>query len=272
MTDTISLTGVVATEPRFLTTNDGLEVTTFRLASSQRRFDRNKNAWVDAGTNWYTVASFRQLASNLAQSISKGDRVVATGRLRIREWQGTERAGITVEIEADSVGHDLAWGRSVFTRTAGSSAGAQALSRDASSRGQNVPAGSGSRNDLSDALPAGQSAGGQVHGGGFLPAGDPDPFTLPVSGFPALSPGGAADWNSSLGQGVAADAGSDAASGRPQAAWSDHGRVDVEVADAEDDDVDDGDDDDDFDDVDGSEFADDIAVEVTAVASNTPTG
>ena len=82
MTETISLTGVVATNPRHITTTEGLNITSFRLASSQRRFDRSKNSWVDMGTNWYTVTAFRQLASNLASCLTKGDRVVAAGRLR----------------------------------------------------------------------------------------------------------------------------------------------------------------------------------------------
>lgn len=70
MPDTISLTGVVATVPRHITTTEGLDITSFRLASSQRRFDRTQNLWIDMGTNWYTVTAFRQLASNLATSIA----------------------------------------------------------------------------------------------------------------------------------------------------------------------------------------------------------
>lgn len=116
MPEHISLTGVVATEPRNLTTTDGLTITSFRLASSQRRFDRHKNAWIETGTNWYTVTAFRQLASNVASSIVKGDRVVASGRLRVREWQSEEKSGMTVEVEAEAVGHDLFWGTSRFVK------------------------------------------------------------------------------------------------------------------------------------------------------------
>jgi len=117
MTDSISLTGVVATTPRHITTNEGLNITSFRLASSQRRFDKARQSWVEAGTNWYTVTAFRQLASNLAVSVSKGDRIVAAGRLRIREWEKGERNGTTIEIEADAIGHDLSWGSASFTKT-----------------------------------------------------------------------------------------------------------------------------------------------------------
>ncbi|CAN5516770.1 hypothetical protein BH10ACT6_BH10ACT6_01290 [soil metagenome] len=53
-------------------------------------------------------------------SIVKGQRIVVTGRLRIRDWQTGDRAGTTVEIDADALGHDLAWGSSVFTRSVAS--------------------------------------------------------------------------------------------------------------------------------------------------------
>jgi single-strand DNA-binding protein len=116
MSDTITLTGLVATTPRHLTTSEGLAITSFRLASSQRRFDRSAQKWIDADTNWYTISSFRALANNSAVSIVKGDRVVVSGRLRIRDWENTDRSGTTVEIEADSIGHDMSWGTSSFTR------------------------------------------------------------------------------------------------------------------------------------------------------------
>lgn len=117
MPDSISLTGVVATVPRHLTTSEGLSITSFRLASSQRRFDRQQNTWIETGTNWYTITAFRQLASNLATSVSKGDRVIAAGRLKIREWENSEKSGMTVEVEAESVGHDLAWGNAQFSKS-----------------------------------------------------------------------------------------------------------------------------------------------------------
>ncbi|MEO8727561.1 MAG: single-stranded DNA-binding protein [Acidobacteriaceae bacterium] len=117
MTDTITLIGFVATAPKHLITGEGLPITSFRLASTQRRFDRAQGRWSDGDTNWYTVTTFRQLAINSVGSIAKGDRVVVTGRLRIRSWEVGDRAGTTVDVEADAVGHDLAWGTTAFTRT-----------------------------------------------------------------------------------------------------------------------------------------------------------
>lgn len=116
-TTTITVDGLIATTPRHLITQDGLPITSFRLAASERRFDRAQNRWIDGETNWYTVSAFRQLAINASTSLSKGDRVVLTGSLRVRDWDTGERAGTAVEIEATSIGHDLAWGTSTFERT-----------------------------------------------------------------------------------------------------------------------------------------------------------
>lgn len=117
MPDTITLTGVVATDPRTITTGEGLAITSFRLASPQRRFDRTSQKWVDGDTNWYTITSFRQLATNSSASVKKGERVVVTGRLRIRNWETGERTGTNIEVEAEAMGHDLMWGTAAFSRT-----------------------------------------------------------------------------------------------------------------------------------------------------------
>ena len=117
MSEMLSVAGLVATTPRHLVTQDGLPITSFRLASSQRRFDRAQNKWIDGETNWFTVTSFRQLAINASGSVSKGDRVLVAGKLRVRDWENGERSGTAVEVEAESIGHDLSWGSSNFTRT-----------------------------------------------------------------------------------------------------------------------------------------------------------
>lgn len=121
MPDTITVTGLVATTPRHLVTSEGLPITSFRLCSTLRRYDRAEGKWVDADTNWYTVATFRQLATNVVGSVAKGQRVVVTGRLRVREWATEDKRGTNVEIDADALGHDLSWGTASFTRTVASS-------------------------------------------------------------------------------------------------------------------------------------------------------
>jgi len=114
---TYTTTGLVATTPRYLKTMDGLDITSFRLASGTKRFDRTKMEWVEGETNWLTITSFGTLAINVASSISKGDRIVISGTLRVRDWDNGTNSGTSVEVEADTIGHDLVWGQSTFTRT-----------------------------------------------------------------------------------------------------------------------------------------------------------
>ena len=116
MTDIITVTGVVGTDPKHHVTAGGLAITSFRLASTRRVFDREKGAWEDGETNWYTVSTFRQLALNASLSIRKGERLIIRGRLRLRAWETGERSGTAVEIEADSIGHDLAWCVSTYSK------------------------------------------------------------------------------------------------------------------------------------------------------------
>lgn len=119
MTDTITLTGIVASEPRAVTTGEGLAITSFRLASNQRRYDKTQDKWIEGDTNWYTVSTFRQLAANAAVSIKKGERVVVSGRLKVREYEAAGTKRNSVEVEADALGHDLSWGTAAFSRGGG---------------------------------------------------------------------------------------------------------------------------------------------------------
>ena len=74
MTDSITVTGVVGSDPRLHVTTQGLAIASFRLASTRRYFDRAKGTWEDGETNWYTVSGFRQLASNASgELVGKGD-------------------------------------------------------------------------------------------------------------------------------------------------------------------------------------------------------
>lgn len=121
MTDTITVRGFVATKPSLRQTFNNTHVSDFRLASTSRRYDAEKGEWVDAGaTNWYTVTSYRYLADNVAVSLTVGDAVLVHGRLKIREWtDNTGHKRQTVEIEATSVGPDLALGSAKYSRAGG---------------------------------------------------------------------------------------------------------------------------------------------------------
>jgi single-strand DNA-binding protein len=135
MSDSITITGIVATDPKHVVTNAGLAITSFRLASPQRRFDRAKGEWIDGDTNWYTVTAFRRLATNCIGSLAKGQRVLVAGRLRIRDWSHEGRTGTSTEIDADAIGHDLSWGTASFARTISAASAGGSADADADADG-----------------------------------------------------------------------------------------------------------------------------------------
>ncbi|MFG6401612.1 MULTISPECIES: single-stranded DNA-binding protein [unclassified Microbacterium] len=116
MTDLITITGNLAYEPEQKTIAPGVTVTNFRVGSTHRRFDKSTERWVDDYTSWYAVTARRTLGEHAFASLHKGDRVIVTGRLRVREWDNGTKRGLAVDIEADAVGHDLLWGTTSFRK------------------------------------------------------------------------------------------------------------------------------------------------------------
>jgi single-strand DNA-binding protein len=107
MSEHLAVRGLIATTPRHIVSGDGLDIVSFRMVSASRRFDAESGSWKDDQTNWFTVSAFRKLAVNSASSLKKGDRIMALGRLKIRDWDNGERSGTSVEIDADAIGLDL---------------------------------------------------------------------------------------------------------------------------------------------------------------------
>lgn len=133
--DNITIVGNVATPPELKHTGSGVPITTFRVASGLRRFDPETRTWSDSGTNWYTVSVFRNLADHAYKSLQRGDRVILTGRLRLREWDNGTRRGTAIEIDADAIGHDLLWGTSTFVKDSRRSGGDEATDWPVASTG-----------------------------------------------------------------------------------------------------------------------------------------
>ncbi len=116
MTETITVTGNVATPPEQRPVGEGASVTSFRLAAPHRRFDRNTQRWVEQYTNFYSVSAFRALGAHALASLRQGDRVIVSGRLRLRAWDNGTKSGTTAEIDAESIGHDLLFGTTTYRR------------------------------------------------------------------------------------------------------------------------------------------------------------
>jgi single-strand DNA-binding protein len=115
----ITVAGWVGSDPRHYPGQDGqVPFTQVRVARTRRSYDRAHDTYVDAGTDWFTVKVFRDAATNVAESLRRGDPVVVHGHLRLDEWiaaDGQERT--TATLVATAIGHNLALGTTRFVRT-----------------------------------------------------------------------------------------------------------------------------------------------------------
>lgn len=114
MSDLITVTGNITAPPTRQETGGGVPMVTFGLASTERRVENG--AWIDGHTNFYNVSVFRSLAENAYASLEKGQRIIVTGRIRVRRWEANGRTGTSVDLEATSVGPDLLFGVATFVK------------------------------------------------------------------------------------------------------------------------------------------------------------
>jgi single-strand DNA-binding protein len=113
----ITMVGNVVDEPKLRETKTGTKVLSFRVASTSRRYDKEQERWIDNETMYASVTCWRWFAENVAASLHKGQPVIVTGKIFTREYRKDETVRASYEIDAEAVGHDLARGRSVFTKT-----------------------------------------------------------------------------------------------------------------------------------------------------------
>lgn len=112
----VTLVGNLVDDPRLRTTETGVDVAGFRVASTARRWDRATGRWSDAGSLFLNVTCWRALAGNAVASLRKGDPVVVTGRLSTRTYEKDGQVRSACELEAIAIGPDLARGIAVFRR------------------------------------------------------------------------------------------------------------------------------------------------------------
>ena len=142
----VTLAGWVASDPTFVITRDGQgpALSTFRMGQTPRYRDRTTGEWKDADTEWFTVRVFKDGAYTVAESIKKGQPVVVEGRLSTNEWVDNEKkARVTLQVDANVVGHDLTMGIARFNRatvTASTDEDAATDSDDAQALDEEMPA------------------------------------------------------------------------------------------------------------------------------------
>ena len=108
--------GNAVTDVSLRVTSSGTSVASFRIASNSRRFDKSTNSWIDQEPSYLSITAWAQLAENVALSVYKGQGLVVTGKLKVRQWQDADKSGTNVEIDATAIGHDLNRGTSEFTK------------------------------------------------------------------------------------------------------------------------------------------------------------
>jgi len=111
---TFSVTGYVATQPKSGYTKNGTRTLYMRVGWTPRRMDKRTGEWTDQPTSFVSVTCYRKVAENAAACLRRGDPIVVKGTLRVREFGEDKR--VTVDVFADSIGHDLSRGVTFFKK------------------------------------------------------------------------------------------------------------------------------------------------------------
>jgi len=120
----ITVVGNLTADPELRYTQGGLAVANFTIASTPRTFDRQANDWKDGDALFLRASCWREFAEHVAGSLTKGSRVIATGRLKQRNYDdrdGNKRTAI--ELEVDEIGPSLRYATAQVTRASGGSTG-----------------------------------------------------------------------------------------------------------------------------------------------------
>ena len=146
----ITVIGNLTADPELRFTPSGAAVANFTVASTPRTLDKQSGEWKDGEALFMRCNIWRQPAENVAETLTRGMRVMVTGRLRQRSFETREGEKRTVvELEVDEVGPSLRYAKAAVTKTgSGESSGA----RSGGSRGYDngpaaLPPGSGAVDD-----------------------------------------------------------------------------------------------------------------------------
>jgi single-strand DNA-binding protein len=120
----ITVVGNLTADPELRYTQNGIPVANFTIASTPRTLDRATNEWKDGEALFLRASVWREFAEHVAGSLTKGMRVIATGRLKQRNYQDREGQNrVSIELEVDEIGPSLRYATAQVTRAAGGSGG-----------------------------------------------------------------------------------------------------------------------------------------------------
>lgn len=174
----ITVVGNLVADPELRFTPSGAAVANFRIASTPRRFNSQTNQWEDGEALFLSCNIWRQAAENVAESLTKGMRVIVQGRLKQRSFETREGEKRTVfELEVDEIGPALKYATAKVTR----------IPRDGGGQGGGFGGGGGQGGQGGGSYGGGGGQGGQSRGddpwgsapqagGGFGGGSDEPPF------------------------------------------------------------------------------------------------
>lgn len=150
----VTIVGNLTADPDLRYVGSGVPVASFTVASTPRTLNRQTNEWEDGEAMFVRCTVWRDYAENVTESLTKGTRVVATGRLQVRSYQRNDGSqGTSIEMQVDEVGPSLRFATAQVTKASGSARGG-GYSQGGGSYGQgggqasyNAPAG-GSAGDM----------------------------------------------------------------------------------------------------------------------------
>jgi single-strand DNA-binding protein len=120
----ITIEGNLTADPELRFTPAGAAVANFAIASTPRTFDKNANEWVDGQALFLNCSAWRNLAENVAESLSRGSRVIARGKLKQRSFEtksGEKRT--VIELEVENIGPSLISAVAKVEKTSGKGGG-----------------------------------------------------------------------------------------------------------------------------------------------------
>ncbi|WEV69224.1 single-stranded DNA-binding protein [Bifidobacterium sp. ESL0775] len=127
----ITIVGNLTADPELRTLGSGASVASFTIASTPRTFNRNTNQWEDGNALFMRCSAWRDMADHCAQSLSKGMRVIAQGRLQQRSYTANDGTNRTVvEMTVDEIGPSLRYATAQVQRQSSSNGGFQGGSRN----------------------------------------------------------------------------------------------------------------------------------------------
>lgn len=141
----ITVIGNLTSDPELRYTQAGLAVANFTIASTPRNFDKTKNEYVDGDALFLRASVWREFAEHVAGTLTKGSRVIATGRLKQRSYETKEGEKRTsIELEVDEIGPSLRYATAQVTRAQSSERSGNAAVQPAAEQGDvwNAPSSS----------------------------------------------------------------------------------------------------------------------------------